>query len=212
VIYQSVNSCLVPLPAVADREVLTVEALADSGRLADVQRAMIDCNGSQCGYCTPGFVVSMFAEHYRPERSTPDVHAVGGNLCRCTGYRPIRDALFSLGPPPEGKFLDRLAQPLSPSQPLHYRTAAGHFFRPQSLVECLHAAADHPESRYVAGNTDLGVMTNLRGHRYSNLISLENVPELREFHDGAHAIEIGAGLTLTEVGQRWRQAPQVFLE
>ena len=67
-IYQSVNSCLVPLPSVADREIYTVEALAEAGQLAEVQRAMIDHNGSQCGYCTPGFVVSMFAEQYRRTR------------------------------------------------------------------------------------------------------------------------------------------------
>src|ERR1019366_5775392 len=111
VVYQPVNSCLVPLPAVAGREIYTVEALAEAGRLADVQRAMIEHNGSQCGYCTPGFVVSMFAEHYRGRHGDRDEHALGGNLCRCTGYRPIRDAMLSVGPPPEGEFLSRLERP-----------------------------------------------------------------------------------------------------
>lgn len=216
-VYQSVNSCLIPLPAIADREIHTVEGLAEPDRLApdrlsDVQRAMIDHNGSQCGYCTPGFVISMFAEHHKPEAGLPDVHALGGNLCRCTGYRPIRDALFSLGPPPNDKFQDRLSQPSPSARPLLYRTANGRYSRPQSLTECLRLAAADPDSQFVAGNTDLGIATNLRGHRYPHLISLESIPELLHFTDNPDAIEIGAGLTLTEIGQRWLHAPEFFTQ
>jgi xanthine dehydrogenase small subunit len=211
-VYEPVNSCLIPLPAIASREVYTVEALAESGRLAEVQRAMIDYNGSQCGHCTPGFVVSMFAEQFRPERGPADVHALGGNLCRCTGYRPIRDALFSLGPPPEGAFLKRLERPAPKPTAFEYQTAQGRFSRPQSLTGCLRVAADVPDSRFVAGNTDLGVVTNLRGLRCSHLISLESVPELVEFRDGGNEIEIGAGLTLTQIGEYWRNSPEVFRE
>ena len=99
-------------PMAAGHEIYTVEALAAGGKLAEVQQAMAAGGGSQCGYCTPGFVMSMFAEHYRPGRSGPcDPHELGGNLCRCTGYRPIRDAALSLGPPPAGDFLDRLVTP-----------------------------------------------------------------------------------------------------
>ena len=210
--YQSVNSCLVPLPAVADREVYTVESLAENGRLADVQQAMIEQNGSQCGYCTPGFVVSMFAEQYRGRQGNPDEHALGGNLCRCTGYRPIRDAMLSVGPPPEGKFLSRLQRPAPELGPLEYQTSQGGFSRPQSLTECLRIAADDSDARFVSGNTDLGVVTNLRGQRFPHLISLEGVAELSEFRDDASEVEIGAGLTLTEIGERWHNAPQVFRE
>jgi xanthine dehydrogenase small subunit len=211
-VYQSVNSCLVPLPAAANREVYTSEALCENGRLADVQRAMIEQNGSQCGYCTPGFVVSMFAEQYRPGRTIADIHALGGNLCRCTGYRPIRDALLSLGAPPEGPLLGRLNNAAPRLAPFSYQTAQGRFSRPQSLVEALEIAANDRAARFVGGNTDLGVVTNLRGERYEHLISLESIPELLEFHDGADAVEIGAGLTLTSMGERWRDAPRVICE
>jgi xanthine dehydrogenase small subunit len=210
--YRSVNSCLVPLPAVADREVYTVEGLSEAGRLAEVQTAMMEHNGSQCGYCTPGFVVSMFAEHYRPDQGLPDPHALGGNLCRCTGYRPIRDAMLSLGPPPAGALRSRLSRPAPRTAPLEYRTPEGRFSRPQSLAECLRMAADDPASRFVAGNTDVGVVTNLRGQRCPHLISLESVPELLEFEDGPDATEIGAGLTLTAIGEYWKTAPLVFRE
>jgi xanthine dehydrogenase small subunit len=207
--YEAVNSCLVALASVADREVYTVESLARDGQLAPAQEAMAKAGGSQCGYCTPGFVVSMFAQHYCGDR---EVHALCGNLCRCTGYRPIRDALQSLGPAPEGFFLNRLNQPVSPLRPFDYQTPCGRFSRPGNLQSCLELAASNPSARFLAGNTDLGVLTNLRDQRFQHLISLESVAELREFQEDANAVEIGAGLTLTEMGERWHSAPEVFRE
>ncbi len=203
--FQSVNSCLVPLPAAAQQEIYTVEGLADSGKLADVQRAMAENGGSQCGYCTPGFAVSMFAEQCRAPQGQRDVHALGGNLCRCTGYRPIRDALEALGPsPPKPK--------TKQVQALDYRTEAGRYSRPTTLRECLDLAMQDPLSRYVAGNTDLGVLTNLRDARYPHLIGVDSIAELREFSDSAEAVEIGAALTLSEIVERWRDAPAVLRE
>src|SRR5262245_12280910 len=110
--YRAVNSCLVLLPMIAGHEIYTVESLAASGALSDAQRAMAEAGGSQCGYCTPGFVMSLFAEHYRRDRTGAcDPHAMAGNLCRCTGYRPIRDAALALGPAPADAFHDRLQRP-----------------------------------------------------------------------------------------------------
>lgn len=110
--YVPVNSCLIPLASVEGQEVYTVEGLAPGGQLCEAQEAMIRQGGSQCGYCTPGFVVSMFCEQYQPGRIGPiDPHALAGNLCRCTGYRPIRDAALSLGQAPAGPFRERLQHP-----------------------------------------------------------------------------------------------------
>jgi xanthine dehydrogenase small subunit len=209
--YQAVNSCLVPLPSVAGREVFTVESLAENGRLSEVQTAMSAAGGSQCGYCTPGFVVSMFAAQYSCCPDKRDLHLLGGNLCRCTGYRPIRDAFLSLGPAPEGSFKDRLSRPVPALAPLGYVSAEGRFSRPLSLDDALELAATG-KSSFVAGNTDLGVLTNLRGERYRHLISLEAIPELRVFRDDPDAVEIGAALTLTEIGELWHDAPPVFRE
>ena len=90
--------------------------------------------GSQCGYCTPGFVVSLFAEQHRPGRVGPcDTMALAGNLCRCTGYRPIRDAAHSLGPAPQTEFLERLAEPA----PELAAFATDGFSRPATVDECL---------------------------------------------------------------------------
>ena len=88
--FEPVNSCLIPLASVHGESIVTVEGVApEGGRLHPVQEAMVHAGGSQCGYCTPGFVVSLFCEYYRPGRDGFDPEAIGGNLCRCTGYRPI---------------------------------------------------------------------------------------------------------------------------
>ena len=197
--YRAVNSCLIPLPAVAHREVLTVEAF---GGKQDAQRRMAECGGSQCGYCTPGFIVSMVAEQYRAKDGACDFHALGGNLCRCTGYRPIREAVESLGPAPEGPLKQRLRNPAGPLKEFRYSSAKGRFSRPASLSECFELAED-PSARFVAGNTDLGIATNLRGERFAHLISIDGLAELRDFSETTSTIEIGAGLTLSEVADTW---------
>ena len=206
--YQAVNSCLIPLPAASGCEVYTVESLAEAGVLCDPQRAMAEGGGSQCGYCTPGFVVSMFAEQFRQHEHGFDADGLGGNLCRCTGYRPIRDAMKSLGLPPDTAMKRRLEHPAPPVVPMFYESRGACFSRPCNLAECLKLATD--SSEFVAGNTDLGVMTNLRYRRFRHLISLDGIPELREFRDTREMIEIGAGLTLTEIGERWTGAPDLF--
>lgn len=207
------NSCLMLLPMAAGQEIYTVEALARDGQLSEVQRGMIDQAGSQCGYCTPGFVVSLFAEQYRPGRTGPcDPLALTGNLCRCTGYRAIRDAALSIGPAPPGWFHDRMQQPAPVPGSVAYGHGGSLFFRPTSLVECLHLLSEHPQARLIAGGTDLVVEANLRDRRWAVLISVEALPELRRFQDTDYAITIGAGLDLSEIGERWRDAPAVLDE
>jgi xanthine dehydrogenase small subunit len=210
-VYRSVNSCLVPLPAVADREVLTVEALASPDGLQEAQREMARLGGSQCGYCTPGFVVGMVAEQFRTRTELCDTHALGGNLCRCTGYRPIHDALKALGPAPEGEMKERLQKPAPALGGVSVASEKGRFSRPAHLEECFELAED-PAVRFVGGNTDLGIATNLKGERFVHLVSLEGIEELRFFRETEDAIEIGAGLTLSEIAERWTNAPAVFGE
>src|SRR6202453_3394141 len=128
--YRAVNSCLILAPMAVGHEIYTVEALAADGKLAEVQQAMAAGGGSQCGYCTPGFVMSMFAEQYRTGRTGPcDLHELGGNLCRCTGYRPIRDAALSLGPAPSGNFLERLSRPAPRLEAIEYQASDARFSR-----------------------------------------------------------------------------------
>ena len=211
--YRAVNSCLMLAPMAAGHEIYTVEALAAGEKLAEVQKAMAAGGGSQCGYCTPGFVMSMFAEQYRPGRSGPcDPHELGGNLCRCTGYRPIRDAALSLGPAPSGDFLDCLSRPAPRLEAIEYENTAARFSRPISTQRCLSILAADPDARLISGGTDLVVESNLRGRRWPHLVSVEAISELREFSESANSITIGAALPLNEIARQWGNAPEVILQ
>jgi len=153
--------------------------------------------------------MSLFGEYYRPDRSGPcRTAALEGNLCRCTGYRPLGDAAHSLGQPEEDEFSLRLDLPAPGPQPV---TVSG-FFRPPALDECLDLLRIHGAAIVVAGATDLAVEANLKARRWPHLISLELIPELHEFSDGPHAVTIGAALPLSEVERRWRHAPDVIGE
>jgi xanthine dehydrogenase small subunit len=207
--YRIVNSCLLPVRTVAGQEIYTVESLATDGRLADAQSAMASSGGSQCGYCTPGFVMSLFGEQYRRERDGPcEPLALSGNLCRCGAYRAIRDAARSLGPPPSGPLRDRLARPA----PVLDRLEVDDFARPRTIAEALAVLAAHPQTTVIAGATDLGVESNLRGRRWSHLVSLEGIRELRQLSDTPDRVRIGAGVTLTDIGRQWTKAPAVIAE
>lgn len=202
--FQPINSCLMLLPMAADQEIYTVEALAADGRLSPVQEVMAAAGASQCGYCTPGFVMSLFAEHYRPGRTGPcEVEALTGNLCRCTGYRPIRDAARALGPAPDDRFRRRLSRQ---GPRLHGVDVPG-FSRPLTVDECVTLLARHANATIVAGASDLGVEANLRGQRWPHLVSVEAIPEMRAIVEGPDGVRIGAAATLSEIGSSWREAP-----
>src|SRR5258708_5942509 len=172
---------------------------------------MVDHGGSQCGYCTPGFVMSLFAEHYRPGRSGPcDPHATAGNLCRCTGYRPIQDAALSLGPAPEDALRQRLSRPAPEIPAVSYQSNGASFHRPANLSECFALLAAHHGACLVAGATDLAVESNLRARRFPCLISVEALPELRGFRETNEEVDLGAALTLNEIETQWKSAPAVF--
>ena len=205
--YRVVNSCLMFLPMAADHEIYTVESLAASGELADAQRVMASAGGSQCGYCTPGFVMSLFAEQYRPDREGAcDPLAMAGNLCRCTGYRPIRDAALAVGAPPAGPFAERLT---NAAPHLEVVDSPG-FARPLTIDACVSLLAADARARIVAGATDVGVDANIRGHRWDRLIGLEAIEELRTFDENANAVTIGAALPLADIGRHWTGAPAVL--
>lgn len=194
--WTAINSCLVPALALDGQEVVTSEGLGTPDRLHPVQRELAERGGSQCGYCTPGFVCSMAAEYYRPQRDAFDLHALSGNLCRCTGYRPIRDAALALEAPLAE---DQLALRGQAAAPAASPTRTDGFARPADLAEALALLAEHPEATVLAGSTDLGVELNLRGARPSYVVAVDRLPELRRLVLGEDAIEVGAALTLSEV-------------
>lgn len=201
--FQAVNSCLVLLPAVAGREIWTAESVQHGADLHPVQEALVRHGGSQCGYCTPGFVMSMWAEYYRPGRTGWDPEALGGNLCRCTGYRPIRDAALGLGTPDPGdRFWD--APPPPAPEPVAYAAHGVAFHRPSGLSDLFVLMDRHPDARLVAGGTDLVVEMNQQYSRWPALISLEAVAELRACTWQDDHVELGAACTLSELEEQVR--------
>ncbi|MGA4844913.1 xanthine dehydrogenase small subunit [Streptomyces sp. G5(2025)] len=245
----AVNACLVPAAALDGQEIVTAEGLATAGEpgtvpsLHPVQEEMAVRGGSQCGYCTPGFVCSMAAEYYRPGRCEHsatdtetaegtetadrtetetalgaetarsadaehgpngfDLHALSGNLCRCTGYRPIRDAAFAVGTPTDDDPLARRRE-LHPPAPVTTEYALGGkvFLRKNTLAETLRVLRERPDAVVVAGSTDWGVEVNIRSRRADCVIAIDRLPELRELRVESDHIEIGAALTLTEIERR----------
>jgi xanthine dehydrogenase small subunit len=217
--WTSINACLVPAASLEGQEVVTSEGLGTPEHLHPVQHELAVRGGSQCGYCTPGFVCSMAAEFYRPGRvpaadAPPtahddergpngfDLHALSGNLCRCTGYRPIRDAAYALGEPdPADPLTQRQDRPTPAATSTRHTTSAGTYARATSLTEVFELLGEHPEAVLVAGSTDWGVDVNLKGMRAAYAIGIDRVAELRTLQVGDDLIELGAALTLTEVEQ-----------
>ncbi|HRW18375.1 MAG TPA: FAD binding domain-containing protein [Dermatophilaceae bacterium] len=206
----AVNACLPPALGYAGQQVCTPEGLGRPGALHPVQEALASAGGSQCGYCTPGFVTSMAAEFYRRSGAADaefDIEAMSGNLCRCTGYRPIVDAAHSLGAPADDDALvRRLAEPAPAPVPVDVRTGERRFVRPASLDDAVALLAEHPDAVLVAGATDLGVQVNLAMHRPPLLVVIDRLAELRELDvdlaEGGAGVRIGAALSLTEVQTR----------
>ncbi|MFB6576811.1 xanthine dehydrogenase small subunit [Streptomyces sp. NPDC056402] len=227
----AVNACLVPAAALDGQEIITSEGLATVGEpgtpptLHPVQQEMAVRGGSQCGYCTPGFICSMASEYYRPDRCAHaeptdgadahadadaehgpngfDLHSLSGNLCRCTGYRPIRDAAFAVGAPTEDDPLARRREQ-SPPEPAAtvYTQDDSTFLRPGTLTEALELLRERPEAVVVAGSTDWGVEVNIRSRRANCVVAVDRLPELRSLDVASDYVEIGAAQTLTEIERR----------
>ncbi|MER7556668.1 FAD binding domain-containing protein [Nocardioides sp. NPDC126508] len=216
--WTSVNACLVPVAALDGQELVTSEGLGSSDDLHPVQQELAVRGGSQCGYCTPGFVCSLAAEYYRPNREPAadgaacdhehgpngvDLHALSGNLCRCTGYRPIRDAAYALGAPEaDDAFAARQQQPPPEPRPTRIAVDGAEFVRPETLTEALDLITEWPQAQVVAGSTDWGVEVNLRGRRAPLVVAVDRLPELRELSFRTGHVEIGAALTLTEIERK----------
>jgi xanthine dehydrogenase molybdopterin binding subunit/xanthine dehydrogenase small subunit len=186
---RAINACLALVHSLAGREVLTAEGLeAEDGSLHPAQQAMADGCGAQCGYCTPGFICSMAEVAARGVAG--DAAAVAdqlcGNLCRCTGYRPIREAAAAM---------PQVPLPNSPGS----ANATDVYLRPASLAAALAAKAAHPDAAFIAGATELAVLINKRHLRPEQLISLEDVAELRTLEKTDDEWLIGAAVPLTDI-------------
>ncbi|MCU0797442.1 MAG: xanthine dehydrogenase molybdopterin binding subunit [Akkermansiaceae bacterium] len=188
---RAINSCLALVHSLAGSSIITVEGLAsEDGSLHPAQRTMSEACGSQCGYCTPGFVCSLAEAGARGVTSDPAAVAdqLCGNLCRCTGYRPIREAAAAM-PSADVNFSVHGDPALSPSR--HHR--------PTTLDEALELRSQHPDAMLVAGATEIAVLINKRQLRPENLISLERVKELTVIESTESHWHLGAAVPLTDL-------------
>ncbi len=207
--YRAVNSCLMPVCLLAGREVVSVEGVGCSKQMHPVQRTMAEGYGAQCGYCTPGFICSLFEGYYRDDLHTHDDldDQLSGNLCRCTGYRPIRDAAMEAFQSGKRKaesgngdeFATRLQKSAAKVGAVEYEFAGEKFFRPTSLAELFQLLKANPDARLIAGATELGLDITKRYKKFPTLISTEAVAELTEIKSTATEWRIGGAVTLTVI-------------
>ncbi|ENO81592.1 xanthine dehydrogenase, small subunit [Thauera sp. 27] len=206
----SVNACIQFMPALDGKAVFTVEYLrrqADD-RLHPVQQAMVDCHGSQCGFCTPGFVMSLWDLYNAcvPDGTRPDAARISsqltGNLCRCTGYRPILEAGQRMFEHP-AQALDREAVRaallrLRRSEALDYAHDGAHFFAPRTLEALIELRSRHPQATVLAGCTDIGLWVNKQFRDVGDLLYIGQVEALQQVVEARGRLRIGAAVSLSD--------------
>ena len=201
---RSVNSCIQFLATLHGKELITVESLQGSaGELHPVQRAMLQEHGSQCGFCTPGFVMSLYAlyeSNKSPSRRDID-DALAGNLCRCTGYRPIIAAARSMYSQPQNgaqivhpELLDDVRR----DDAYELRQGDRAFYSPVTAAQFAALLQQHPEATVLAGGTDVGLWVTKQHREFDTVVYTGRVAELCKITTTATHLEIGAAVSLTD--------------
>ncbi|HEU5293333.1 MAG TPA: xanthine dehydrogenase small subunit [Burkholderiaceae bacterium] len=213
---RTVNACIRFLPTLHGKALFTVEDLTDAGgdALHPVQQAMVDCQGSQCGFCTPGFVMSLTAcyERYAGTKKRPTrqqlADEIAGNLCRCTGYRPILDAGQRMFDAPVRRLpVDAAAAALrelprgafsytAPSTVVPGRS--DRYFAPRTLRDLARLRLAHPQVRLLAGATDIGLWVNKQFRDLGDIVYVGEVAELKRIAVRDGVLSIGAGASLED--------------
>jgi xanthine dehydrogenase small subunit len=215
--YRAINSCIRFLPTIDGCELVTVESLqGQDGALHPVQQAMLDQHGSQCGFCTPGFVMSLFALYLQSESASREdvLEALSGNLCRCTGYRPILDAGCAMHAHPAPTHWSRAA-PFDAERCASLQALASRqeplrmpgFLAPRTLDELASAFAAEPGSLVLAGGTDVGLWVTKQLRELPNILYVGAVAELQMIERTPEGLTIGAAVALTDA---WRAILEAY--
>jgi len=211
--YKAVDSCLLFLPMLHGKQLITVEHLA---RIIDnkivlhpVQKTMIDMYGSQCGYCTPGFVMSLFALYKNYNKPSKEVilDALTGNLCRCTGYQPIIEAAEAACihngkdhfTETEEASVSLLLQIKQSTKTLSLITKTQKYFRPTKIKKAILLKSKYPDAILLGGATDIALKVTKKHELLPEIIDLSGIDKLKYYEDRPHTINIGAGLSLEKV-------------
>jgi xanthine dehydrogenase small subunit len=204
---RAVNSCIKLAHSVNGLALWTAGDLsARDGTLHPAQEALVQCHGSQCGFCTPGFVMSLFALYQNqvckgePVSRAQAQTALSGNLCRCTGYRPILEAATQMAELPAQPVNDaEVLQLLEQIKPSHQGPEGDFtYLSPQNLASLLQARAAWPDAQLVAGCTDVGLWINKAHRQFARVLDLSRVAELRQIRQDAQVLHIGASVTLED--------------
>ena len=207
--WRAINACIRLAHSIDGLALWTVEDIANAdGSLHPAQQAMVACHGSQCGFCTPGFVMSLFGmymNHVVPGEAVTRERAqeeLSGNLCRCTGYRPILDAAQTMHHWPadavdEARLAAQLATLRRPGESAGAARDAA-YWQPQTLDELLALRSRHPRAQVVAGCTDVGLWVTKQHQRLPQVLDVTRVAELRRIETRDHLLRIGAAVTLAD--------------
>jgi len=205
--YRAINSCIALVGQLDGKLLLTVEGLADpDGTLHPVQQALVELHGSQCGFCTPGFVMAMFAWHHSGEASDDEtIHdMLAGNLCRCTGYRSIVEACRRVGGVANDRFTRdeatiaaRLAA-LAGRGRVEATRDGRRLYVPRTLEELTHVLARDPEAEMVAGGTDQGLVVTKQHVKMDAVVSLGGIDELKAVTVDDDTVTFGAAVTYAD--------------
>ena len=210
--YIPVNSCITLVAQLDGSSIVTVDALKKQDKLHETQRAIVACHGSQCGFCTPGFVMAltgMVEEKLAKNEKTIEVqeakNCMTGNLCRCTGYKPIIEAALSIDldqceSVKERFYSEKQEVELTKvvSESVLLESDEFSFFAPKTLQEAVDYMKLYPDTRIVASGTDLGVIHNKRKTQLTKLLSLHLIKKLYGIEQDGNVVKIGARVTHTE--------------
>jgi xanthine dehydrogenase small subunit len=207
--YRAVNACILFVPALDGKELVTVESLRqERGELHPVQKAMVECHASQCGFCTPGFVMSLFALYEsEPPPSRQRINDVlAGNLCRCTGYRPIvaaaeRAYAYDASERPSTRVRETVAllEAIARHDTLILEHKGRLLFSPRTVEALAELSGRHPDAYLLAGGTDIGLWVTKQHRRLDTLIYLGGIAELAEVAVDDSHIDIGAAATYSDI-------------
>lgn len=205
--YKAVNACIRLLPTIDGKSVVTVEGVKSPDGLHPIQQAMTDCHGSQCGFCTPGFVMSLLGAYLQKDDHTRNelVRTVSGNLCRCTGYRPILEAGARMGDYPAPTRWNRedaqsdarkdQLRSIRRSEPLQLAAAPG-YAAPLTLDDFAARYAAQPGALILAGGTDVGLWVTKELRDLPPVLYLGEIEELKTLREHDGSLDIGAAVTL----------------
>ncbi len=239
---RAINSCIQFLPTLDGKVLFTIESLAaESGELHPVQQAMVECHGSQCGFCTPGFVMSLFALYKsaaHPDRREID-NALAGNLCRCTGYRPIVDAARKMYDyhstenkdksswlsVPGSTVLDELSvteaqqvdklRSIAATGTLHLEFDGKQYYAPDSIEELAALLRQNPDACILSGGTDIGLWVTKQHRHLASVIYTGNIQSFKQISVSASHLTIGAGAPISDVmpmlSQYFPELDELFL-